>query len=288
MIDRTFILALDRDLMEQDVPLYARPFHIVSEWMRINGIEGDWLASEIWEPLMAEYKTLYSSGDFALPSMAVGGVAFRDKMYLARVNMAYGSASIVPLNLIEIPATELEIIFHSYPDEIWRGIYSVADLVDFSFGIDDLKGQVIDADELWNNARAAIAATARTLAGDQDYDSAVQSACLAAELAMKGCLAFLGWSEGQRRKAGHRLIDLAEAIIASKPTLNDGRLRLACAGFPDYVQTRYKPHCLTKLQMLTLGMRSQFVAAEALRHISLRDFGATVEASSDSKPWRPL
>ncbi|WP_156467383.1 MULTISPECIES: hypothetical protein [unclassified Phenylobacterium] len=50
---------------------------------------------------------------------------------------------------------------------------------------------------MFANARSNVAATTRILAGDVDVDAAVQSACLSAELALKGGLAHLGSTNGR-------------------------------------------------------------------------------------------
>lgn len=288
MIEATFILITDRELIQRDVPLHARPFHVVIAWMKEKGLSGNLFAPELWEPLMTTYKQIYPSGDFTIPSMVIGGVGLRDQMYLARINVGYGSVSVDPIKCIDIPWSELEIIWKEYPCQVWRAIYSVADLWDFAYGVDDLREQVHDADQLWSNARSAIASTARTLTSNQDIDSAVQTAHLSAELAMKGVLTFLGWPEPRLRKLKHNLSHMAEAIIAERPGANDNNLRRACTAFPNYVETRYGPHDLTRMQLMALGMRGQFVAAEAIRRVSMRDFVAGLKEHSALPPREDL
>lgn len=282
MIDPEFVARLDRELIEKDIALHARPFHVVMAWMRARGLSADFMAPEIWEPLMAIYRGLYPNGDFSSPSMFIGGVTLRDKMYPARVHLAFGMVRIDLLKCIDVPNSDLEILLRDDPAQVQRAIYSVADLWDFAYGVADLRGQIADADQLWRNARSAIASTARTLEGGQDLDSAVQSACLSAELAMKGALAFLGWSEPQRRGLSHNLAKLADTLITERPVATDDRLRRACATFPDYVQTRYNAHGLSRIQLMALGVRGQFVAADALRRVSDRNIAAQIEADASS------
>ncbi|SFU67496.1 hypothetical protein SAMN05216417_11415 [Nitrosospira multiformis] len=101
---------------------------------------------------------------------------------------------------------------------------------------------------------------------------------------MKGVLAFLGWPEAHRRKLNHNFTCLAEAIIAERPAVNNEPLRRACGNFPSYVNARYNAHGLTRIQLMELGMRAQFVAGEALRRISSRNIVATIEADNSSPP----
>jgi len=282
MINRAFIEKTDKDLIEQDISLHARPFHVALEWIKVNRISGDIFSAELWDPLMENYKQLYPSGDFSMPSLLVGCVGLRDQAYLAEVNIGYGIGTIDPIKCIDIPQSELEVIWNQDPRQVWRAIYSVSDMWDFSYGIDDLREQSQDADQLWSNARSALTSTARTLAGGQDLASSVQSSCLAAELAMKGSLAFLGWTKPRRRKLNHHLSKLAEAIISCSSLPSDESLMNACNAFPDYINTRYEAHDLTRVQLIELGMRSQYVAAEALRRVSDRNFAGELEAAHES------
>jgi hypothetical protein len=284
IIDRTFIEKTDLVLIKREFPLHSRPLHVVMAWMQFKGLSGDILASELWGPLMIIYNQLYPSSNFSMPSMLVGGVGLRDQMYLARVNVCFGSGVVDPIKCIDITPLELEIIWKQDPSQVWRAIYSVADLWDFAYSVNDLRSQNHDADQLWSNAGSALSGTARTLAGDHDLATTVQSACLSAELAMKGVLAFFGWSEPRRRKLNHHLADLAEAVISCSSTVKDEDLMRACAEFPDYVRTRYDPHGLSRIQLMTLGMRSQFVAAEVLRRVSERNFAGEIEADHLSPP----
>lgn len=276
-IENAFVEKTDLELIKKNIPLHARPFQVAVEWMKAYGLSGDILAPELWEPLMEIYRQLYQNGDFSMPSLLEGFVGFRDRAYIARVNVTFGTVAVDPLKCIDITAEELNVIWRNDPAEVWRAIYSIADLCDFAYGVDDLRGQSLAADQLWSNAKSAITSTSRTLVGGLYADSVVQNACLTAELAMKGTLAFIGWTENKRRKLSHRLADLAEALISCRPNDNDELLKSACSNFPDFVKTRYEHHDLYRVQLIALGMRAQFVAAEALRRVSDRNLACEIE-----------
>ncbi|SFU67486.1 hypothetical protein [Nitrosospira multiformis] len=112
---------------------------------------------------MVAYKQLYPSGDFSMPGLLIGGVGLRDRMYSVRISVGYGTRQIDPISLIDISQQELEIIWRNYPQQVWRAIYSIADLWDFAYSVEDLREQNRDADQLWQNARSNITATAQTL-----------------------------------------------------------------------------------------------------------------------------
>lgn len=281
MINEEFIRKVDDKLMADDVKLHARPFRVAIAWMREKNIAGDVFDKSIWNPMMDIYKRLYPNGDFSMPALLVGGVALRDIMYPVRVNVGFGTFSVDPLKCIEIAQEELELMFRHYPEQGWRAFYGVCDLLDFAYGVDDLVKAGSIALDLLNNSRSSIAATPRILTGACDIDAAVQTACLAAELSMKAALKHLGRSEPELKKFSHRLTDLATALIRLKPTSSDDRLRTACANFPNYIDSRYSSHGLTRLELMALSMRAQFVAAEAIRRVTGRNMAGDMEARRD-------
>ena len=283
-IDKEFVRQRDDELIAQGFKLHQRPFHVAMAWMKVEGISGDLFDKAMWDPLMAIYHALYPAGDFSMPAMLKGGVALRDQMYPVRVAVAYGTVSVNPIDCIDIPREELELIFKHYPEQGWRAFYGVADLWDFAYGVSDLSHGTGDAPQLLANARSSLAATARILAGDIDIDAAVQTICLTAELALKGALAARGWTEPQYRKLSHHLDNLAEALIGEVSTAHDDRLRGAVAHFPDYVGTRYASHGMTRTELMILAMRAQFVAADALRRVSDRDLASKLEADPNTSP----
>lgn len=283
-IDKEFVRQRDDELIAQGLKLHQRPFHVAMAWMKAEGISGDVFDKAMWDPLMAIYHALYPAGDFSMPAMLKGGVALRDQMYPVRVAVAYGTVSVNPIDCVEIPREELELIFKHYPEQGWRAFYGVADLWDFAYGVSDLSHRTGDAPQLFANARSSLAATARILAGDIDIDAAVQTICLTAELALKGALAARGWPEPQYRKLSHHLDKLAEALIGEVSTPHDDRLRGAVAHFPDYVGTRYASHGMNRTELMVLAMRAQFVAAEALRRVSDRDLASKLEADPNTSP----
>lgn len=282
-IDKNFIRVMDDKLIDEDLHLHQRPFRIVAEWMTLHGLEGDFLDERIWEPLMEDYRKLYPTGDFSMPGLLQAGVAIRDRVYPVSINVGYGTFSIQPLEMIQISRPELESIFINYPDQGWKALYGVCDLWDFAYGIDDLGSQRTLGVQHLKNAQSAIASTTSILSQTLDTDSAVQTCCLAAELAMKGVLLHLGVDSKTVIGYSHNLRKSAEKLAELRPSGNDTRLLDACKLFPNYVNSRYDDHGLTRIKLVELAMRAQFVAAEAVRRISNRNLAGEVEAG-EGKP----
>lgn len=280
-----WVAELDRQLIEAGVPLHARPFEIMVRVLTARG-GADILAPEIREPVMDSFRRLYPSGDFSVPKMLTGGVGLRDRFYLAAVTIGYGTFGVDPLKSIQIPATELDTIWRLYPDEGWRALYSVADLWDIAYGIDDSRGHNAEADVLWNNAKSAVEAAARLLASGTLLSAVVQNACLTAELSMKAALTTLGAAENERRQLGHDLEQLANKLITYRATKSDARLRMCVQMFPDYVKSRYSDHGLSCVALNELVMRAQYVAGEAARRVSARDFVSAMKSDVPIPPRR--
>ncbi|WP_122740060.1 hypothetical protein [Pseudomonas viridiflava] len=280
VITEEFLRKVDNRLIDEDVALHQRPFSVMAEWMDEQGISGDFLDERRWKPLMAAYKKLHPTGDFSMPGLLSAGVAIRDRMYPVHVGIGIGTVSIDPLKMITISKEELFSLFSTYPQEVWKALYGVCDLWDFAYSIDDLRFNDSPAADLLSNARSAITATARTLLGATDIDSAVQSSCLAAELSIKGVLTILGVSDKAIKSLSHNLVKAADLLISMRSNDNDQMLRDACGNFPNYVSTRYSSHGLKRIELMALAMRSQFVAAEALRRVSDRDFAGDVYTST--------
>ena len=285
-IDLEFVRRVDAELINSDMPLYARPFHVIRTWMQENRVSGNIFDEALTSSVLSAYKQLYPSGDFALPPLSLGGVAFADQWYFVRIPVAYGNFRVDPLDAIEIPRSELEEAWKRSPENGWRAFYSVADLYDFGFSLDDLHKTAASSPTLWDRAAASLCAASSTLRTGYSIDDAIQSAHLAAETAIKGTLNHLGVNEARRRELGHSLPALADELISLAPRANASRLKDACDRFPAYVTTRYERHGLSTAEIMRLAMRAQYVAAEALRCVSDRNLAEMLK-NDPATPPRP-
>jgi|GEM_PF-2890123 len=280
-IDEQFVVRTDAELVARGVNLHARPFQVAIAWMKEQNIAGDVLDERLWGPLMDVYRQIYPSGDFSMPALITAGVAIRDQMYTVKIPIGFGQFRVDPLKYIEISREELESVFKHLPEQGWRAFYGVCDVWDFGYGVADLQSVSKSNAALLTNACSSLAATPRILSGAINIDAAVQTACLTAELAMKGVLAHLGTSAGELKHMSHRLPALANAVIKQKSAATDERLRNAVSKFPNYVGTRYSSHGLTRGQLMELAMRAQYVAADVIRRVTERNLGGDMEARAD-------
>ncbi len=270
MIDDKLLKILNDKMIDEDVPIYQRPMAVALE---ISQIEKGVVFP--LEQLMAEitsfYKKMYSPEDLYMPPVQVGGVGLRDKFYKVRISVVFGRCSVNMVRCIDITQRELEFIHAQDPSAITRAAYTVADLWDFAYGVNDLKDRVLQADVLWEKARSSIEETARLLSDGHLIDSAVQPICLSAELSIKGTLSFLGVEEKKLKQLSHNIQQLANALSELKPSPSDDLFQEAASQFPDYVKSRYSVHALKRADINRLAMLSEYVAADAIRRISDRN-----------------
>lgn len=289
IIDEEFVRKLDDKLIIDDIELHARPYCVVYEWMNNNNLD---LNNQKFDSILMSvrniYTSLYPSGDFSLPPLLSAGVAIRDHFYPVKINLAFGITEFSPLKCIDISEKELENVFKYHPDDGWRAFYGVLDLWDFAYGFDDIIKKDINSESeaCLSNARSQISTTCRTLMGSNDLDGAIQSACLTAELSLKGALFYLGENRKSFRDNigdnGHNLVDAAKLLVSKKSSMKDEYLIKICSKFPNYSQSRYSLSELTRLDLMNLAMRSIFIASEAIRRISTRNVAEYAESMETS------
>ena len=74
------IRKIDDQLISQNVLIHQRPFQTTLEWMRLNKIQGD--ISSFYKQVEEIYQKLYPRLKFSIPNLLIGGIAFRDQIYI--------------------------------------------------------------------------------------------------------------------------------------------------------------------------------------------------------------
>ena len=286
MITLEDIKRYDKIFRQEGLELPSRPMAAGLRWLKESNISFfDFPGLDnLMDRALKLYQNLYPNRNFNEYGLFHGGVAFRGEVYKATVDVAYGNCAVQPLKSIDISDDELDLIFREYPTDFWEGYYSVGDLWDFAYGVDDLRGRVQNTDDSWLQARSQLAATYRTLDANTDLESAIQSICMTAELSMKGVLYTQKMSKTKVRKLSHDLSSLASEVNNCTTSSNPGRLEMVANQFPPYVKSRYKPSGLNKDELLKLAMQSQFVAGECLRRVSDRDMAFQMENDTSIPP----
>lgn len=290
LIHEEFVQKIDWQLAEQGFPLSSRPLEVAIRWQEDNGMLVDLyhpINSEIYDLVIEIYKKLYPNDHTSIGILS-GGVVIQDRMYQVNLPIIYGQVPINPISLINIPKETLDFVFKNYPQQGWKAFYGVCDLIDLGYGIDDLKKMESPASDFLLNLSSHINAIAQILLSQDNIESVIQNTCVVAELSMKAALLHLGYTQEHLKSSfSHNLNKLSTELTKLRSERSDAIFIEECNKFPNYVNSRYEFPSLNRLELMSLAMRTQFVAAEAIRRITDRHMAWDLEMER-TIPARPF
>jgi hypothetical protein len=226
--------------------------------------------------------------DSSWPGDGIGIVASVDRVRRVTLGVMRGEGMITAWRGLGFESLE-EWVLWCRSDHLIarRSEFAFADILDFAYGVDELRHSSTDAGQLWEMAQSNLEDVANALPSSFSVNSILQPIILVAELSLKACLAFNGVPESIRKKEyGHDVAKLFDKVKEIAPHRDDAFIAEFIRKMPSYVNSRYSPHGLTKLQVVELALAAQFVAASTVRRISGSDLAAEMEA--DAKvPGRP-
>lgn len=157
---------------------------------------------------------------------------------------------------------------------------AVADFHDFTNGLNEVEQEKPAATTLWRMARSNLEDVANTLPTTFSHDSVIQPICMVAELSMKAALVRDGVDPDSFRKGkdGHNLSLLARRMADTRAHRDDQRVQTIVNALPPYVESRYTPAGLKRLQVVKLALGVQFVAASSVRRMANADLALQMEA----------
>ncbi len=280
---------LDVKYANAGVHLHQRPFRAAIELLGpafVLGVGGNQEVKRI----MDAYAEMVPEAVTTWPGAGIGIVASVDLVRKVTLAVIFGARSFQPWQAAGFKSAE----------EWWewcrkdRGIgseasFALADLHDFAYGFNEVEQGNIEAMTLWRMARSNLEDVANTLPTTFSVDSVIQPICMVAELVVKGALAWDGVDpKSFKGKDGHNLKLLAGRMAAARPHRDDSLVADVVAKLPPYVDSRYKPAGLTRLEVVRLAIGVQFIAASALRRISRADLAAQMETGGWPAPRRPF
>lgn len=275
------LLKLDERFAQEGIPFHARPFHAAIE------ILGKRAAIAIthnpqFKEIEDAYARLIPEVEFTWPGMGTGLVASVDQVRKVTIGLAFGVVNIT---------IDTGLGFSSYEEWIsWcrndRGIinrsaFAFADMHDLVNGINCYRQQEKTL-TFWRLAAEQLRIVAESLSQSGYVSSPVlQPICLTVELALKGTLLHFGIAEDilskQNKGFGHNLANLGLKMIQECNHRDDILLIRALDRFPEYVKERYQETQLTRLDVITLALDAQFIAASAIRRVSGYDLALQIE-----------
>lgn len=208
------IRKIDDQLISQNVLIHQRPFQTTLEWMRLNKIQGD--ISSFYKQVEDIYQKLYPRQKFSIPNLLIGGIAFRDQIYITRIPVIKG---INLFDFVDIDPSELALMHNVYFEQYKKAIYSICDLYDIAFGIDDILKEKESNEILVYWLEMILSSTmsaAFALSENINLANAIQSSLLSVELAAKSSLMYLGCDANYIKSLGHCRKMIKENLISYK------------------------------------------------------------------------
>lgn len=272
------IRKIDDQLISQNVLIHQRPFQTTLEWMRLNKIQGD--ISSFYKQVEDIYQKLYPRQKFSIPNLLIGGIAFRDQIYITRIPVIYGMAGINLFDFVDIDPSELALMHNVYFEQYKKAVYSICDLYDIAFGIDDILNENESNEILkyWlKMILSSIMSASFALSEEINLDNAIQSPLLSVELAAKSSLMYLGCGSKYIRSLGHDKGNIKASLISYKIINEDDVFWEIYDSLPEYVKTRYNPQNLSKQALVDIAIKSQFLVSEIIRKISKRNLAESIQ-----------
>ena len=272
------IRKIDDQLISQNVLIHQRPFQTTLEWMRLNKIQGD--RSSFYKQVEDIYQKLYPRQKFSIPNLLIGGIAFRDQIYITRIPVIYGMAGINLFDFVDIDPSELALMHNVYFEQYKKAVYSICDLYDIAFGIDDILNENESNEILkyWlKMILSSIMSASFALSEEINLDNAIQSSLLSVELAAKSSLMYLGCDANYIKSLGHCRKMIKENLISYKIIDENDDFFEIYYSLPKYVDSRYKPQNLSKQELVNIAIKSQFLVYEIIRKISKRNLADSIQ-----------
>ncbi|WP_292534837.1 hypothetical protein [Mesorhizobium sp.] len=223
---------------------------------------------------MDAYAAMVPEVDTSWPGAGIGFAASVDQVRKLTFPVVFGQVSLQPWQLAGFSGAE-EWWNWCRQDRAIAGevAHAVSDLHDLTNGFNEVEQKNPAAVTLWRMARSNLEDVANTLPTTFSHDSVIQPICMVAELSMKAALVWDGVDPDSFRKGkdGHNLSSLARRMANARQHRDDLRVQAVVDALPPYVESRYKPAGLKRLQVVKLALGVQFIAASSLRRIASDD-----------------
>lgn len=273
------IRKIDDQLISQNVLIHQRPFQTTLEWMRLNKIQGD--ISSFYKQVEDIYQKLYPRQKFSIPNLLIGGIAFRDQIYITRIPVIKG---INLFDFVDIDPSELALMHNVYFEQYKKAVFSICDLYDIAFDIDDILKEKESNEILVYWLEMILSSTmsaAFALSENINLANAIQSSLLSVELAAKSSLMYLGCDANYIKSLGHCRKMIKENLISYKIIDENDDFFEIYYSLPKYVDSRYKPQNLSKQELVNIAIKSQFLVSEIIRKISKRNLAESIQLEQE-------
>lgn len=270
---------LDLKYAEDGVHIHQRPFRAAMELLGSNFVMGVGGNPDV-QRIMDDYSAMVPEVTTSWPGAGIGLAASVDRVRKLTFPVIFGEVSLQPWQVAGFASAE-EWWNWCRQDRAIAGdvALAVADLHDLTMGLNEIGQSAPAAVTLWAMARSNLEDVANTLPTAFSHDSVIQPICMVAELSLKAALVWDGVDPDSFRKGkdGHNLTLLAQRMAQARAHRDDARVQAIVAALPPYVESRYKPAGLKRLQVVRLALGVQFIAASSVRRIASADLALQME-----------
>lgn len=281
--------ALDLKYAQEGVHMHQRPFRAAVDILGSAfsiGVGGN---PEV-RTIMDAYEQMIPEAQDSWPGMGIGLAAVVDRVRKVTMPVVFGEQSLDVWRALGFESDKAWWTWCRENERMAAGTaFAFADLLDLTYGLDDLRDATRPEFTLWKMATSNLADAANNLPTAFSVDSVLQPICMVAELSLKAALVRGGADpDSFRGYKGHDLATLAKRLAGEKPHRDDPLLAEVIGKLPPYVDSRYKPAGLVRLDVVRLALGVQFVAASSVRRFSSRDFAADMEIGGWPAPRPPM
>lgn len=276
----TDLRRLDLKYAGMGMPLHQRPFRAATELLGEAFSMGPGGNPEV-KRICDAYEAMVPEAGATWPGMGTGLVASVDRVRKIVAPVTFGRPGPVQVwhGLEFSSAQEWWIWCREDPAIAAETHFAFADLIDFTYGADDLRASSPEAQTLWRMAMSNLGDVAAVLPTAASVDSVIQPICMVIELALKAALVQGGEAPTAfKGPSGHDLAALATRVAKDAPHSDDALVLALVPKLPPYVASRYAPTGLTRLEVVRLALGAQFIAASTTRRFGGRDMAARMMA----------
>lgn len=276
------LLRLDKEFAEKNIHPHQRAFHAAHALLGDEFSFGS-MEDTTTKKIMQAYSELFPRAHENWPGMGKGLVASIDDVRNFTVPVIFGSGRIEPWKVLGFNTqADWWAWCRQNHDIASHSAFSVADLMDFNYGVDEAIMAHPASRDLWEVAGSNLADVANLMPNTFSVESIIQPIFLTCELSIKAALVCNGANANDFAKKGsegHDLKRLSLRLSKEFPHGDDAQLADITSRMPEYVASRYAPAKLTRLHVVQLAIGAQFVAASTARRVSSRDLQADFAAS---------
>lgn len=275
--------ALDVKYAKEGVHLHQRPFRAAVDILGPEFSMGVGGNPEV-QRIIEAYEQMIPEANESWPGMGIGLAVAVDQVRKVTVPVVFGQASITAWEALGFSSEQAWWHWCREDREIAIGThFAFADLLDLTYGLDELRGGGGIDIVRWKMATSNLADAANNLPTAFSVDTVIQPICLVVELSLKAALIRNRADPNNWGRDGHNFDKLAKRLGGETPHRDDALIASVTAKLPPYVDSRYDPAGLTRYDVVRLALGAQFIAASTVRRFSTRDFAGEIEASS-SRP----